>query len=672
MSVTDDKNIKSDGERRNIITSIVIACAIIFFAAAVYGVQRSLLSLQTQQNVTFKQWILTGLFLSAAASLMGFGVTKAIMGTISGMLVDKTGFYKVMLIGTSFFVVSPILASLSLHPLIIAISNLLLGMGEGTLYTAVSIQLGQQVRSNRRAMMMSIMELSIFLGYSIGALTPGIPILQLLGTPFFIAVLFGSLSLLIASSTKFILDGNQQNVSTAQYEYHLTQASIKPRLANLLPKLPSSTDEIIKKKYTGLKPLHNRLLLTISLNGHVSKLADAIVVLFLPVFLIGYRQLTVTEVAITSSAFTLAWALMMPFSGKLSDVLGRKPITIVGLIGQAFSVGQFLSNTTFYGILGSVMLMGAASGLYYPANPSAVLDMTPRPVQGKLMGIYRASKDLGYVTGPLVSGLFVIIAFIALNDVNLAFSIPFLVVQVFLIVAAANTFFFGVETRPAWWQYQTSLEHALTCLAAVDAAVNGIRIFLRDDNHPFLKKTPTEDEIEKEARENAIDAKHYEVLADELLDQIAMRSYQAIQTAADAAEFIKIARRLDRVAGLSVGATMRIRKIEFDLIPEFLRVNLIRQAKKLRELMDNAIQGLTLLELNIDQIEFIYKDTRKKEKILDDIYLQASRFLYSKADYLSFGTWMSLHNVVEILEHAADTIEDAVEGIRMLSLKYVT
>ncbi len=88
--------------------------------------------------------------------------------------------------------------------------------------------------------------------------------------------------------------------------------------------------------------------------------------------------------------------------------------------------------------------------------------------------------------------------------------------------------------------------------------------------------------------------------------------------------------------------------------------------------MDNAIQGITLLELSIDQIEYIYKDTRSKEKNLDDIYLQATRYLYSKADYLSFGTWMSLHNVIEILEQAADTIEDAVEGIRMLSLKYVT
>ncbi len=664
-------------ESKNGVEIIILACSIIFFAAAVYGVQRSILSIQTQQDVSFTKWVLSGLFLSAAASLIGFGLTKAAMGTISGILVDRSGFFKVASLGATLFVISPTLASLWTNPLITTFSNLLLGMGEGILYTAVSIQLGQMVSSRKRATMMSIMELSIFLGYSIGALTPGIKVIHDTLNPFLIASIFGGLAAILTFSIKYFPFTHQKkskkNRIKSRFSHDLSLSkNLSPRLAKLLPRLPVQPEELIKKKYSGLKPLHNRLLVTISLNGHVSKFADAVIVLFLPILLVNFRDFSLAQAALVSSAFTFAWALAMPFSGRLSDTFGRKPVTLVGLVGQAIAVGQIISGTSFFSTLSAVALMGIFSGLYYPANPSAVLDMTPRPVQGKLMGIYRASKDLGYVTAPPLSAILVYLSLVGLKDVNLAIKMPFLIVQIALIIAATNTFFFGIETRPAWWQYQTSLEHALTCLAAVDAAVDGMRIYLRDSDHPFFTKNPKNEEIEKEAREKAIDAKHYEVIADELLDQIAMRTYQTIQTAADAPEFIKIARRFDRVAGLSVGATMRLRKIEFDLIPEFLRVTLIRQAKGLRELMNHGIQGLALLEHGIDQIEYIYKKTRKKEKHLDDIYLQASRYLYSKADYLSFGTWMSIHNVIEILEQAADTIEDAVEGIRMLSLKYVT
>ncbi len=104
--------------------------------------------------------------------------------------------------------------------------------------------------------------------------------------------------------------------------------------------------------------------------------------------------------------FTLTAGLSRPFSGKLTDVVGRKPIIIFGMTVCVICSALYPILTTVAGFLILRLAHGFSTGFSPTAITAYVSDIVPVHRRGEAMGIIGVSINLGSsITPPLGSFL---------------------------------------------------------------------------------------------------------------------------------------------------------------------------------------------------------------------------------------------------------------------------
>jgi MFS family permease len=100
--------------------------------------------------------------------------------------------------------------------------------------------------------------------------------------------------------------------------------------------------------------------------------------------------------------FTLTAAFSRPFSGRLADKVGRKPVIV---IGTAICLGSAL----FYPLVGSVaafLLLRFVHGFsigFQPTGTSAyVADIAPETRRGEAIGLFSVVGSMGVAIGPVI------------------------------------------------------------------------------------------------------------------------------------------------------------------------------------------------------------------------------------------------------------------------------
>ena len=107
---------------------------------------------------------------------------------------------------------------------------------------------------------------------------------------------------------------------------------------------------------------------------------------------------------------TATYALMQfvfaPFWGRLSDRVGRKPILIGSLIGDAIFYTLFgLSAHNLYGQFAARILAGIFSSASLAVAQAYAADITPPHLRAMAMGYVGAAFGAGFVFGPALGGL---------------------------------------------------------------------------------------------------------------------------------------------------------------------------------------------------------------------------------------------------------------------------
>lgn len=100
------------------------------------------------------------------------------------------------------------------------------------------------------------------------------------------------------------------------------------------------------------------------------------------------------------SLFTLTAAISRPFSGKLVDQIGRKPIMIYGAVITMLSS---ISYVFVYSVMGFFILRlihGMSTGFAPTGRTAFLADMVPLSKRGEAMGILGVSASLGMAGGP--------------------------------------------------------------------------------------------------------------------------------------------------------------------------------------------------------------------------------------------------------------------------------
>lgn len=123
--------------------------------------------------------------------------------------------------------------------------------------------------------------------------------------------------------------------------------------------------------------------------------------------LLGKNQILLTEFQIGS---TMAVISLMDFltifaSGSLADRWGRKMVIIPGMAVAALGLIFLSLSGDFLFFLLAAVIFGLGRGISGPAPMAFAVDNVPQRSFGRTSGVYRTLSDLGFIVGPLASGL---------------------------------------------------------------------------------------------------------------------------------------------------------------------------------------------------------------------------------------------------------------------------
>jgi MFS family permease len=117
---------------------------------------------------------------------------------------------------------------------------------------------------------------------------------------------------------------------------------------------------------------------------------------------LGFDDLTITVLfAIYAGGVLLA----LVFLGRVSDLIGPRPVLMAGLGAAAFSALAFLSGTGLTGLLIGRLLSGLSAGMVTGTATVALAELEPPGNHGRAALVATASNTLGLGCGPLLSGL---------------------------------------------------------------------------------------------------------------------------------------------------------------------------------------------------------------------------------------------------------------------------
>ncbi len=136
------------------------------------------------------------------------------------------------------------------------------------------------------------------------------------------------------------------------------------------------------------------------------------------------------------ASFAAAQFLATPFIGRMSDKFGRKPLLLISLLGTFASFGMMAAAKSAVWLFVARTLDGLTAGNISVAQ-AVISDSTDEKGRVRAFGIIGAAFGLGFVLGPVISGL----------SVGFGLGVPFVIAAMVTGVSVILTFVFLPETN---------------------------------------------------------------------------------------------------------------------------------------------------------------------------------------------------------------------------------
>lgn len=170
----------------------------------------------------------------------------------------------------------------------------------------------------------------------------------------------------------------------------------------------------------------------------IDRLGGALIFPFLSLYVAQRFNVSMTEIGLLFSAWSISGMLGSMIGGALADKYGRRIILILGLIFSAGSVllmGFVKEFTTFYWV---AFVSGVFSDIGYPAQQAMVADLLQENKRAEGFSLLRVVVNLAITIGPMIGGLLAGISYLVL----------FILDAVASTITAGIVYFFISETKP--------------------------------------------------------------------------------------------------------------------------------------------------------------------------------------------------------------------------------
>jgi EmrB/QacA subfamily drug resistance transporter len=131
------------------------------------------------------------------------------------------------------------------------------------------------------------------------------------------------------------------------------------------------------------------------------------IIFLLPFYLIQGRGFSTAEAGLLLTAQPIVMALVAPISGSLSDKIGARILTILGmfiLAGGLLFMSRLGPESSHLQIMSGLAWVGLGTGIFISPNNSALMGSAPRSRQGIAAGILATARNAGMALGVGLSG----------------------------------------------------------------------------------------------------------------------------------------------------------------------------------------------------------------------------------------------------------------------------
>jgi MFS family permease len=369
------------GLRENL-AQFSLLVAINAFVGAMVGLERSTLPLIGREEF--------GLTSSTAvlSFIVAFGSAKALANLAAGALAQRLGRRRLLIAGWTLALPVPLLIAVAPSWGWIVAANLLLGVNQGLAWSMTVVMKIDLVGPKRRGFAMGLNEAAGYGGVALTAVLSGWLASEYAARD--VLVVAGAIIAVLALAVSVLAVRDTAGHVALEQARH--DQSPGPTVA---PPLRHAFGDA-----TWRVPA----LRACSQAGLVNNLNDALAWGLVPLYLAA-NGASVGQIGLVAGVYPAVWGVGQIATGHWSDVVGRKPLIVAGMLLQAVALGVLAAADGAIGLaVLSAVLLGAGTALVYPTLIAAISDAVSPIARAPVVGIYRFWRDAGYVAGGLIAG----------------------------------------------------------------------------------------------------------------------------------------------------------------------------------------------------------------------------------------------------------------------------
>ena len=348
------------------------------FVGGMVGLERSILPVLARDEFGVASKTVAVSFIAT------FGLAKAIANLFAGRLSERFTRRSILIAGWLFGLPVPFVIIFAPTWGWVIAANALLGLNQGLAWSMTVNMKIDLVGPRRRGLALGLNEAAGYLAVAATAFMAGVIATSygLRPEPWYLGIAFVACGL--ALSVLLIRD-------TAPF------VTIESAVA------PGSAQAASLGRSFARGTWRDGHLVGISQAGFVNNLNDGLAWGIFPLFFASHG-LSLNRVAVLAATYPLIWGGLQLVTGWASDITGRKPLIVAGMLLQAVAISIVGMSTQFGLWLAALALLGLGTAMVYPALLAATGDAVHPGERATALGVYRFWRDAGAIGGALAAG----------------------------------------------------------------------------------------------------------------------------------------------------------------------------------------------------------------------------------------------------------------------------